>query len=670
MSYKGLKNNQFIFALDIGTRSIIGMLGKKEEDKIIIEDIDVKFHKKRAMYKGQIHDINEVAEVVKEIKLALEEKANCILDEVTIAVAGRSLQTSRVTVSRELDPTKDIDVDLINSLEIEGLQESKDELEKQSEEYTKYFCVGHTVVYYYIDDAIITNPLGHKGNRIKMDILATFLPQMVVDSLYSVTSKLNLEVTYMTLEPIAAIEVAVPENARLLNLALVDIGAGTSDIAITKDGTVVAYGMTSSAGDDITEQIAKDYLLGFDAAEKLKINLNKEKVQRFSDIVGIAYETESEEILKKIEPTIKKVANLIVTNIIEQNGKSPSAVFLIGGGSQIPYLSTFIAEGLNIPKERVVIKGVEAIEDTISIPEFVLGPEYITPIGILAKALNSKELDFIEIYVDKQRLKLFQTKKLQVKDALVLAGFNPRKLIPKRSKSINITINGDKRTLYGQYGDAAKILINYELSNIESYIKDGDIINIKPAENDKFTRHLLKDVLPMEDRIFIEKEPVLQIYEYRVNNEMVEKDTILKEGDYIKYKSIENIENLCEYRNIDFHENIIKINDKIAESNQKIKNGDYINIEKKGDEYDLQKNIDDSNEKIEFINGKILVNCNGQSIEIPKKKNGIIFVDIFDYIDFDRSKVRGNLVLLLNDRKANYTDLLKDGDEIKIYWEE
>ncbi len=672
MSYKRLSDNDndFVFALDIGTRSIMGILGKRENDKINIEHIETRLHKKRVMYKGQIHDIDGVAEVVKEVKTALEEKANRFLDEVTMAVAGRSLQTNKVTISREIDATKIIDIDLINSLEIEGLQKSKYELEKQSEEHTKYFCVGHTVMYYYIDDVIITNPLGHKGNKIKLDILATFLPQMVVDSLYAVISKLNLEVKYMTLEPIASIEVAIPENARLLNLALVDIGAGTSDIAITRDGTIVAYGMTASAGDDITEQIAKEYLLDFNAAEKLKINLNRENVQRFSDIVGIPYELESEQILERVEPTIRKIASLIANNIIEQNGKPPSAVFLIGGGSQTPWLDTFIAEEFNLPKERVAVRGIEVFDDIILTSTSISGPEYITPVGILAKALRNKELDFIEIYVNEQRLKLFQTKKMQVKDALVLAGFNPRNLIPGRGKSININVNGSKKTLYGEYGEAAKIVVNGEICNMESNIKDGDVIKVYSAERGRSKIYLLKDILPLENKIFINENPILQIYNYAVNNETASKDTIIENGDYIKYDSIENIKNLCAYMGIDYEEHIIEINNKVAMPDQNIKNGDYINIKKKEVKNNLRKNINSFNNKeMKSTGKKIVVKCNNELVEIPDKRDGVIFVDIFDYIDFDRSKVHGKLVLQLNGRNANYTDFIKTGDEIKVYWD-
>ena len=676
MLQEELGNNGFIFALDIGTRSVIGILGKKTNNKITIEHIVIEFHEKRVMYNGQIHDIDGVTEIVRGVKLALEEKAGCTLNEVSIAAAGRSLKTSKITIDREIDPLKEIDKDLINSLEVEGLQKAQYEIEKQCEENTKYFCVGHTVVHYYINDGMIVNPLGHKGNKVKLEILATFLPQIVVDSLYSVTSKLNLEVRYMTLEPIAAIEVAIPENARLLNLALVDIGAGTSDVAITREGTVVAYGMTACAGDDITEEISKSYLLDFDTAEALKINLNKEKVQRFSDIVGIPYEISSEEIINRIEPAIKRVAKLIADSIVEQNGKSPSAVFLIGGGSQVPYLNSFIANELDLPEERVVVRGIETVKNTVSINEPISGPEFITPIGILAKSLNNQELDFIEIFINKQRFKLFQTRKLKIMDALVLAGYNPRDLIPKRGKSINITLNGNNRILYGQYGEAAEILINGKISNIESRIKDGDIININSAKEGEPAKYFLSDIVQLENEIFVNGKSILQIHGCKINNEQAKEDTLIEEGDNIQYEIIDRIEKLCKYIDILYEEYIIKVNEEVASLNSSIINKDSVYIEKKTS-LDIssekmeksQEEIVTLKENIESVEDVIVVKCNNDMIKIPFKTGGNIFVDIFDYIDFDRSSVKGRLVLSLNGEDANYTDHIKTGDEISIYWE-
>ena len=78
-----------------------------------------------------------------------------------------------------------------------------------------------------------------------------------MDGLYSAVELAGLHVASLTLEPIAAINMAIPEKFRLLNIALVDVGAGTSDISIVKDGSIIAFGMIPLAGDEVTEAIAK-----------------------------------------------------------------------------------------------------------------------------------------------------------------------------------------------------------------------------------------------------------------------------------------------------------------------------------------------------------------------------------------------------------------------------
>ncbi len=89
-----------------------------------------------------------------------------------------------------------------------------------------------------------------------------------------------------------------------------DVGAGTSDIAITKDGSIVSYGMVDMAGDEITEVIAREFLLDFDAAEDLKLRLMHEEELTFSDIVGIPYTMHRNDILKRLDPTLDKITKI------------------------------------------------------------------------------------------------------------------------------------------------------------------------------------------------------------------------------------------------------------------------------------------------------------------------------------------------------------------------
>ena len=83
---------------------------------------------------------------------------------------------------------------------------------------------------------------------------------------------------------IAAINIAIPEKFRLLNIALVDVGAGTSDISIVKDGSIIAFGMIPLAGDEVTETIARNYLTDFATAEHVKRQCERRKSVTFKDI--------------------------------------------------------------------------------------------------------------------------------------------------------------------------------------------------------------------------------------------------------------------------------------------------------------------------------------------------------------------------------------------------
>ncbi|MFR6624991.1 MAG: cell division FtsA domain-containing protein [Flavonifractor plautii] len=153
-------------------------------------------------------------------------------------------------------------------------------------EEQRFFLVGYTPTQFWLNHYPLTTLLGHTGQHLEAAVVATFLPSEVVDSLYAVMQKAGLEVASMTLEPIAALNAAIPADLRLLNLALVDIGAGTSDIAVCRDGSVVGYTMATVAGDEITEALMRACLVDFPTAEAMKLELGRSKSVSFTDILG------------------------------------------------------------------------------------------------------------------------------------------------------------------------------------------------------------------------------------------------------------------------------------------------------------------------------------------------------------------------------------------------
>ncbi len=289
--------NNTIFALDIGTRTVIGVVATFSEGNIKLLAQSMVEHQSRAMLNGQIHDIPKVAQAVQRVKERIEKKLKIKLHKVAIAAAGRSLKT--ICCQVEQDTTEELEIDpmVINALELSGVQRAQEMVEQEPTrgDKEKYFCVGHSVVGYYLDDFPINNLEGHRGKKIGAKVLATFLPVSVVNSLHAVLARVGLEQHYLTLEPIAACEVVIPEQLRLLNLALVDVGAGTSDIAIARDGTIAAYGMVPMAGDQITELIVEALMVDFMTAETIKRHLHLGKDIEYQDVLGLQMKASCEQ---------------------------------------------------------------------------------------------------------------------------------------------------------------------------------------------------------------------------------------------------------------------------------------------------------------------------------------------------------------------------------------
>src|SRR5690606_32594107 len=104
----------------------------------------------RAMLDGQIHDIDQVALAVSEVKRKLENRIGSSLKHVAIAAAGRVLKTCQVRVDKNLDQITEIDADIVGSLEIEGIQQAQMILDETiaAEEKTQFYCVGYSVINY------------------------------------------------------------------------------------------------------------------------------------------------------------------------------------------------------------------------------------------------------------------------------------------------------------------------------------------------------------------------------------------------------------------------------------------------------------------------------------------------------------------------------------------
>ncbi|MDE6592735.1 MAG: pilus assembly protein PilM [Oscillospiraceae bacterium] len=556
-----------IFALDIGTRNVVGIIGHMEDGVFCVDYNISEPHKRRAMLDGQIEDIGETARVVKRVKEQLEEKSGMTLCRVAIAAAGRALVTKRSSIEKNIEGKENISEEVLRSLELEAVAVAQDELDKENRESgMNFYCVGHTVIRYTLDDYPIKSLLGHKGNSATVELIAAFLPGLVVESLYTVMDMCGLEVCSLTLEPIAAMNVIIPPEVRLINIALVDIGAGTTDIAISQNGSIVAYAMATVAGDEITEDIIQKYLVDFETAEEMKVTPLGEDVV-FTDILGFEHTVESNEFYSSLYPAVDELAETIAKNILEANGAAPAAVFLVGGGSLIPDLTTLVSDKLQIPENRVAVGGQTYQKNVVRGTEETAGPEYVTPIGIGITATLQTGYDFSTVTLNGNKVRLFDSKAVTVADLLMNAGYKTTQIIGKSGRGLTFTLNGEKQSVRGETSTPASIDVDGKSVPLEYTVKKGDVIQFTPATVGQNASVCISDIV---GEIAVHKVSVDGV-EYtfgttaRVGGEVVSGSYSIQNYDNIVIDTVETLEELiftlpfpCENLNFYKGERLIK----------------------------------------------------------------------------------------------------------------
>ena len=517
-----------IFALDVGTRTVIGVIAQETENGIQVLDFEMVEHEERAMLDGQINDVPKVARAVMRVKEALEKRTKAKIEKVSTAVAGRFLKTVEGDAMEKI-PASKIDESFVRALEFRALS---DAVEKNGQ--SKDYCVGYSILEFTVDGERVRNLVGQFGEKATVSVIAAFLPQRMVEALFSVIKETGLSLEYLTLEPMAAMNLVVPQDLRRLNVVLVDVGAGTSDIAISRDGTIVAYGMIPMAGDEITEKLCDTYLLSFQDGERLKRAIREGELPKVENILGAPVETTREELMNIVTPVNDSITDEIAKIILDLNGRPPAAVVVVGGGAKVPGFTELIAKKLSLPNNRVALRGVENIVYAQDITGKMKGSEFVTPVGIAHSARFNMSKIFKQVTVNSHTIQLMNlTGHEDVLQALMQGDFDVKEILGSPSAGMTYELNGEVVVVPGNMPDP-HVRINGKRATLQSRVNDGDVIEIEPS-NGKPILIRVKDVVKPV-KVFVNEEPVEIFPEVKINSKEVSTEEIIRDGDVVEFQ--------------------------------------------------------------------------------------------------------------------------------------
>jgi len=533
----------------------------------------------------------------------------------------------------------------------------------------------------FIDGFPISHPVGHRGSLVRADFLLTFLPRAVVDSLQSVMEKAGLESAGLTLEPVAALEAVVPDKNRLMNLALVDVGAGTSDIAITRNGSAASFAMVPYAGDKVTERLCDRYLTDFKTGEQIKREMlvNKGEIA-YIDFFGRGATVSFQDAYVTILPVLKEMARRIADVILSGNQRHPSAVMVVGGGCRLPQFEKHLAEALDMGADRIVICDRRAIAGIRCDLDILTGSDAITPLGI---ALHGMRADgagerYYTIRLNGKPVRASEGENYTVSDVLDAASYDRAKLTARNGLPLHFYLNGKPETAEGGAGVQSEIRVNGNTAGLETAVNPEDDVTVKDARDGFDARVYVSDFSPRAEVGTVACSGVDYYIAPKasVNGNECALSAEIREGDRVELTIKTTVgmfvaEYMPEMSGADYY-----VDGVCVDGAHELAPGNELSfVLNAPDGPGLAQPEPEDSEPADFEpatpappSPSFPLDINGEYVSVHIEPATPLLVDAFNYVAIDRPDGPGRLFLRLNGLPARLTDRIAPDDKIVIKW--
>lgn len=332
-----------ILALDIGTEFVKAILAKPSK-KGVLEILGVGKAKQADgnMHAGAVADIPAVVSVCEKALLQVEEQAGERAELTVVGIAGELIKgnTTTVNYSRK-DPNRPITEDEMQEI-IKKVQQKSGEVAKKTvaletgNNNVEVRLINSAIVSLTIDGYKISNPIGFKGSDIVIQFYTAFAPLIHVAAIEKVCAELNLDLLTLAVEPFAVCRACLGDDVESgFSSIVMDIGGGTTDVAVVEDGGVEGTKMFGIGGRSFTHQIAEALGVDFETAESYKLDYDTGKLD--------------DRVKSKIETAISHNLSVWLTGVevaleeFQEMGSLPRNVLLCGGGASLSLLQETLA---------------------------------------------------------------------------------------------------------------------------------------------------------------------------------------------------------------------------------------------------------------------------------------------------------------------------------------
>ncbi|EKD56739.1 MAG: Actin-like ATPase involved in cell division-like protein [uncultured bacterium] len=330
-------SDRYAISLDIGTEFVKSLIFKVVDDKAEVIGVGRQRQKLTDMQGGMVTDIGGV---IKNCEASLEMAANqagLLPDQVIIGIAGELVKGTTTTIKYSRShPKNKISIqelkDIIARVQRRAFDRARSILAWESG-YSEIDVrlVNAAIVDVKIDGYKVINPLGFQGKEIQIGVFNAFAPIVHLGALQTIAESLSLDLLSITAEPYAVARCMGPEEGAEFSAIFIDIGGGTTDIAVVNRGGVIGTKMFALGGRAFTKRVSQAMGVSFPQAEELKIKYAQGKLESTQKVSAIkkALETDCDVWASGVELSLGEFKNIDLL---------PSKILLCGGGSALPDL--------------------------------------------------------------------------------------------------------------------------------------------------------------------------------------------------------------------------------------------------------------------------------------------------------------------------------------------
>lgn len=367
------ENKNLIIGLDIGTSKIVAVVAEIQSEGTM-EVIGVGIHESSGMKKGMVVNIDATVAAIQSALGDAELMADCKIREVFTGIAGshiKSSNTNGMVKIKDREVTQaDVDraVETASSLSLPGDQQILHILEQE----------------FSIDgQKNIKKPLGMSGMRLEVEVHIVTGAVAAAQNIMKCIHRCGLEVREMILQPLASSKAVLSDDERELGVCLVDIGGGTTDVAIFTDGSIRHTAVIPIAGDQITNDIAMALRTPTTDAEDIKIKYGCALRQLADDallsVPGVGEREvrmlSRQTLAEVIEPRVEELYMLVQAELRRSGYENllSSGIVITGGSSAMQGMVELGEEIFHIPVRLGLPSYVGGLSDVVKTPRFSTG---------------------------------------------------------------------------------------------------------------------------------------------------------------------------------------------------------------------------------------------------------------------------------------------------------